>query len=187
METVIHTASISSTAIKSKCGRFRYELKRVWNSNAEIGAFLCANPSKADQLLYDVTVFKCSNLAVQWGWGGFYLLNLYPHYSTDPHGVERSIETDDWNTKHVSEVIQQVKKVVLACGKGHDTRLNQLIAGVPRNKLFCIKKNKGGGFLHPSRISPERYATPLPAYEEAPKPNFVLHTDVHAAHGHQCT
>ncbi len=70
MNDIIHTSVVNSMAIKSECGSYRYVLKRVWQPKLEVGAFLCENPSKADQLLSDGTVFRCGNLAVQWGWGG---------------------------------------------------------------------------------------------------------------------
>jgi hypothetical protein len=166
MRDITYIATITSTAIKSECGRFRYQLKRVWDPHVEIGAFLCANPSKADHLLDDNTVFKCSNLSVQWKWGGFYILNLYPGYSTDPKMLERSAETDARNAHHIATVASQVEKIVLACGNGHKRRLKELIDGVPKGKLFCLRRNSGGGFLHPSRINPEDFPKPVRAYDD---------------------
>ncbi|MBP6986567.1 MAG: DUF1643 domain-containing protein [Alphaproteobacteria bacterium] len=166
MHDQIFESTVVSTAIKSECGRYRYVLKRIWNSNGEIGAFLCANPSKADQLLLDDTVFKCGNLAVYWGWGGFYILNLYPIYSTDPKGVERNTETDEHNAYHIAAVVASVKILVLACGNGHRRRLDELIQDIPREKLFCLRRNSGGGFLHPSRIKPEDFTRPVRAFEQ---------------------
>jgi hypothetical protein len=164
MHDATHAATVHSIAVKSECGQYRYYLKRVWNPGIEVGAFLCANPSKADHLLSDDTVFKCGNLAVQWGWGGFYILNLYPHYSTDPALVERTAETDQRNAHYVALVATEVKTLVLACGNGHKRQMNALIAGVPKEKLFCLRKNAGGGFLHPSRIKPEDFAHPVRAF-----------------------
>lgn len=158
------TATITTTAIKSECGLYRYVLKRMWDEQLEIGAFLCANPSKADHLLSDDTVCRCGNLAVHWNWGGFYILNLYPKYSTDPRNVTRSKVTDDQNEQHVSRVISEVRTLVLACGNGHKNRFNELIKDVPVEKLFCLRKNSGDGFLHPSRIKPEDFPSPIAAF-----------------------
>ncbi len=79
MRSITKTALIESAAIKSECGDHRFVLSRIWSHEDPIGAFLCANPSKADELRNDETVFKCGNLAANWGWGGFYVLNLYPN------------------------------------------------------------------------------------------------------------
>jgi hypothetical protein len=51
---------------------------------------------------------------------------------------------------------------VLACGNGHKEQLDELIAGVPEEKRFCLRQNRGGGFLHPSRIKPEDFPAPIP-------------------------
>lgn len=81
METVVKTATIRSEAVMSECGCFRYSLKRIWCEDKPVAAFLCDNPSKADHIRSDQTMSNCNNLAVQWWWGGFWLLNLYPGYS----------------------------------------------------------------------------------------------------------
>jgi len=166
MNEITHSSVVNSTAIKSGCGRYRYVLKRVWQPTLEVGAFLCANPSQADQLLSDSTVFRCGNLAVQWGWGGFYILNLYPCYSTDPRRVLETPETNARNAQHIENITQEVRTLVLACGNGHVSRMNDLITDIPREKLFCLRRNKGGGFLHPARINPQEFRQPIRAFDE---------------------
>lgn len=163
MPQITLTSSVESTAIKSDCGRYRYVLKRVWESEKRIGAFLCANPSKADHLQFDETVFKCINLAVNWRWGGLYILNLYPLYEKDPKKLVHDAETDRVNAEYIVAIFREMKEIVLATGNGHEKRLRELINGVPANKLFCLRKNKGGGFLHPSRIKPDDFPQPVSA------------------------
>ena len=119
MDEVVVRATIESVAIKSDCGKHRFVLSRIWNRMLPVGAFLCANPSKADELRSDQTVFKCGNLAANWSWGGFHLVNLYPNYSTDPNGVVRDGVADRLNERHVTEVVENVDMVVIACGNGH--------------------------------------------------------------------
>ena len=160
MSVTIFTSNVETTAVKSECGKYRYVLKRVWDPEKSVGAFLCANPSKADHLLFDETVFKCINLAVQWDWGGLYILNLYPLYEKDPTKVTRDSDTDKSNAAHLAIVFSQVDRIVLAAGNGHEERLNELLEGVPAGKLYCLEKNKGGGFLHPSRIKTENFGKP---------------------------
>jgi hypothetical protein len=137
----------------------------LWDAGGKVGAFLCANPSKADALLNDATVFKCGNLAVAWKWGGFYILNLYPNYSTNPAGVLRNPEADALNLRHVRKILREVPIVVIACGNGHAQRLQEVLFKIPKQKLHCLRRNEGGGFLHPSRIKPEDYEAPIRAYE----------------------
>ncbi|WP_298831070.1 DUF1643 domain-containing protein [uncultured Piscinibacter sp.] len=162
MKTVEHIATVSSIAIKSDCGSFRFVLSRTWDQSKPVGSFLCANPSKADELRNDTTVFKCGNLAINWGWGGYHVLNLYPNYSTDPGKVVRHSEADALNEQHVQAVLAASSIVVIACGNGHSKRLAELIRNLPRTKRYCLRRNKGGGYLHPSRIEPDDYPAPVP-------------------------
>lgn len=161
MPEVILTSHVELTATKSDCGRYRYVLKRVWEPKKPIGAFLCANPSKADHLQFDETVFKCINLAVQWCWGGLYILNLYPFYEKDPKKLIHDGDTDRVNAEYVATVFREVETIILAMGNGHEKRLKELISGVPESKLFCLRKNKDGGFLHPSRINTDDFQKPV--------------------------
>jgi hypothetical protein len=157
-------ATIESCAVKSDCGDHRFILSRIWDKKLPINAFLCANPSKADELRYDATVFKCQNMAVNWGWGGFHVLNLYPNYSTDPKAFKPDPEADRLNAEHVKRVSREVEKLVIACGNGHMHRLIEFIRDIPREKLFCLRRNKGNGFLHPSRVDPDDFPREIPAY-----------------------
>lgn len=166
MRDTKETSTIKSMAMKSECGKYRFVLGRIWNQRLPVRAFLCANPSKADELRYDTTAFKCGNMAVNWKWGGFYILNLYPNYSTDPDAVVRNSDADRLNEEHVAKVISEVDMVVIACGNGHQIRLEQLLQGVPRAKLYCLRRNKGGGFLHPSREEPDDFTAPILAFPD---------------------
>ncbi len=162
MRSITQRVLVESTAIKSDCGNHRFVLSRIWNSAGPIGAFLCANPSKADQLRNDETVFKCGNMAANWGWGGFHVLNLYSNYSTDPTKVVRHSVADDLNEKFVKDMLNNVSLVVVACGNGHAQRLLELTRDVPLSKQFCLRKNVGGGYLHPARVDPSDFPSPTP-------------------------
>jgi hypothetical protein len=140
-------------------------LSRIWDASKPVGAFLCANPSKADELRHDDTVFKCGNMAANWSWGGFHVLNLYPSYSTDPNQVVHDSAADATNAYWVVKLLQEAPIVVVACGNGHQERLGQLIQEIPKSKIYCLRRNKGGGFQHPSRIQPEDFPSPVPAFD----------------------
>ena len=166
MKTIECSSTTKSAVIKSDCGKHRFVLSRIWDECLPIGAFLCANPSQADEIRNDTTVFKCGNLAANWGWGGFHILNLYPNYSTNPSGVIRNSQADDLNEQYVQKILAKVSVVVLACGNSHEARLADLIRNVPPANLYCLRRNKGGGYLHPSRIDPENFPQPVRASDE---------------------
>lgn len=86
--------SMNGTAAISDCGRYRYELTRVWDKDRREVVFLMLNPSTADALADDRTIEKCCRFARRWGWGGIRVYNLFAWRATDPDqlsGVEDPI------------------------------------------------------------------------------------------------
>jgi len=164
MTSPTQTAVIQSAARTSTCGQYRYWLSRVWDDTQPIGAFICLNPSKADALLWDQTLAKCNNLAVQWGWGGFYMLNLFAYYATEPadlKAAQSSIDTiGPENDQAILEIVARVDVVVLAWGNGYKGRAKQVLSLLGNRPLYCIAMNKGKGYLHPNRIKFEDYPAP---------------------------
>ena len=49
---------------------YRYSLRRVWNPDRNLCAFIMLNPSTADENVLDPTVRRCYNYAQAWGYGG---------------------------------------------------------------------------------------------------------------------
>jgi len=73
-----------SQAKISPCGKYRFYLQRSWDVTKKAVAFICLNPSTADETLDDPTVRRCVNYAKSWGYGTFYMLNLFAYRATDP-------------------------------------------------------------------------------------------------------
>jgi hypothetical protein len=121
------------------------------------------NPSKATALMSDQTMCNCNNLAVHWDWGGFHIVNLYAYRATDP--VELKRQRDPVGPVNDRELVRFAKKaacVVLAWGNGHRKRGEDVLRLLHGRKLHCIRRNAGGGFLHPARINAEDYPCPTP-------------------------
>jgi hypothetical protein len=153
---------IKTEACFSECGKYRYWVSRVWNKDQDIGAFVCLNPSKATSLLSDTTLSNCSNLAVQWGWGGFYLLNIFSYMATNPKKMKAQEDPNGPMNNHaITSISKNAKLVVLAWGNGHKERSKEVLELLDGRQLYCIKKNAGGGFLHPNRIQVEEYLQPV--------------------------
>jgi len=135
----------------------------MWDTNAPTGMFVCLNPSKATALYSDQTMGNCQNLAVQWGWGGFYIVNLYAYMVTDPKQLKGHKGTDPINDQAILDVATEVDHIVLAWGNGNKTRANQVKKALTSYPLKCIQKNLGDGYLHPSRISYQDHVNPRAA------------------------
>ena len=53
-------------------------------------AFVCLNPSTADEVQDDPTVRRCIRYAKDWGYGGMAMLNLFAFRATDPEAMKRA-------------------------------------------------------------------------------------------------
>lgn len=77
-----------SKAVKfSDDGKHRLLLGRLWNTSHSKVLFIGLNPSTADGEEDDNTVRRLIKFASDWGFGGFYLCNLYSYISTDPENL----------------------------------------------------------------------------------------------------
>jgi len=155
--------TIRAEANFSSCGRYRYWLSRVWDDSKNIGAFICINPSKATSLMSDPTLSNCNNLAVQWGWGGFYIVNLFAYIAP----IQKDLKSQNdpvgpLNNQAITYVASIASHLILAWGNDYKTRATTVLGLFEDRQLHCIKKNKGGGYLHPNRIKTEDYPKPTP-------------------------
>lgn len=79
-----------SNATFSEDRRFRYTLTRQWDESLPSVAFICLNPSTADQENDDPTIRRCIGFAKSWGKGGLLILNLYAYRATIPADMWRA-------------------------------------------------------------------------------------------------
>ena len=153
---------ITAEANVSPCGQYRYWLSRSWDNEKPIGCFICINPSKATALYSDQTMGNCNNLAAKWGWGGFYIVNLFAYMATDQSDMKKQKNKEgDRNNDAIEYITRKSDCIVLAWGNDYKTRAKEILKLLSGNKLYCINKNKGGGFLHPNRIKYEDYPKPI--------------------------
>lgn len=85
----------------SRCGRYRWWLRRRWRPAAPTLVFLGLNPSSADGQNNDPTLRRLIGFAGSWGYGAVEVLNLFSWISTDPLGLRQAAEpvghrTDAW-------------------------------------------------------------------------------------------
>lgn len=158
---------INSSAKFSEDERYRYLLKRVWDEEKEIGVFIALNPSKATELKSDQTMCNINNLALQWGWGGFYILNLFAFMSTDKKAMFKELEPiGDKNNEIIRQVCSKSEIIVFAWGeekpklvKSQANKIKTIIASLNK-EAYCLAKNKTSGYRHPCIIKSEDYQTP---------------------------
>lgn len=94
-------ASPHGKAAFSRCGRYRWWLRRQWRQEAPVLLFIGLNPSSADGRRADPTLRRLIGFAEGWGYGAVEVVNLFAWVSTDPADLHRAAEpvghrTDAW-------------------------------------------------------------------------------------------
>ena len=72
------------SAYLSPDGRYRYTLRRDWDSLFPRMLWVMLNPSTADDKQDDPTLRRCIAFAEHWGYGGISVVNLFALRSTNP-------------------------------------------------------------------------------------------------------
>ena len=149
----LQSGVITGSAGLSRCGRYRYWLRRSWDPALAQCAFIGLNPSTADAHLDDPTLRRCIGFAKHWGYGSLLLVNLFAWRATDPRDLLRAedpvgAQTDLW----LRRATQESARVIAAWGNGGQLcdrgrtvskRFDSLYClgitamGMPRHPLYC--------------------------------------------------
>ncbi|MEX0597207.1 MAG: DUF1643 domain-containing protein [Candidatus Paceibacterota bacterium] len=137
----------------SKDNKYRYKLSRVWDDSKPKLLFIMLNPSIADGNKDDPTINRVIDFTKSWGYGGFYVGNLYAFISTDPKGLDNVTEKEGPdNIDRIKEMLIGVDKVIYGWGmhgpKKEPKWLKDLVK-IP----YCITHLKDGKPGHPSRLT----------------------------------
>ena len=140
----------------SRCRRYRYWLRRVWEPRLTGCVFICLNPSTADAHHDDATLRRCLTFAQGWGYGSLLLVNLFSLCATDPGELKTVTDpigprTDFWLRRAIEEttpVVAAWGNGGLLMGRGAAVRkrldkaycLGLTALGMPRHPLYCPKR-----------------------------------------------
>ncbi len=72
-------------ALFSKCNAYRYSLSRTWHGGQDRACFIMLNPSTATAEEDDPTIRRCVGYAIDWGYEGVDIVNMFAFRSTDPN------------------------------------------------------------------------------------------------------
>ncbi len=138
----------------SECRTYRYALWRIWDNNKPKVMFIGLNPSTADENTDDKTITRCTNFAKSWGYGGFYMTNLFAYRSTDKSKlplVENPIGDD--NDLYIAKYAKLADKTVAAWGNDGVFLERSAIVSNLIAPLFCLEVNQTGEPKHPLYVS----------------------------------
>jgi hypothetical protein len=106
-------------AIISDCGKYRFQLWRIWDAAKPKILWIMHNPSTADDELDDPTIHRVITFSKSWGYGGIYVGNLFPYRATNPKELKnKPIEeiAPIENFKHIREMVRKCDFHILAYG-----------------------------------------------------------------------
>jgi len=148
----------------SNCGRYRYNLTRIWDYGKPFVMFIGINPNKADGQNDDQTIRRLIYFAEKFGYGGFIITNLFGYRSPDPLELSKipdPIGPD--NDESLFTLSKLCKDVVFMWGNegilfGRDKKVISMFP----NALCFGRSKKNGNPKHPLFLSNEtqliRYA-----------------------------
>lgn len=141
----------------------RYRLWRIWDESRALVMFIGLNPSKAAEESTDPTIRAVIDFANDWGYGGFYMMNLYSVVSSDPTVLTTCDDPLRDNDQHLAEVSKLCADVVFAWGSFTEAHKRKDVMFKLFPDAYCIDKNHKGFPVHPlwARVwSKKKYPSP---------------------------
>lgn len=147
----------------SRCGRYRYMLRRTWDHAKPRALFVMLNPSTADAEIDDATIRSCIRLSKSLSYGSFEVVNLFAFRATNPAELQRAndpIGPD--NDDLIESAVGRCDLVICAWGahpmaRSRVSSVRSLLRS-RRPAVFCLGKTQAGAPKHPLYI---KTGTPL--------------------------
>ena len=162
-------ATLKLSAEFSPDRKYRWSLHRIWQPAAPLVCYVLLNPSTADEMVNDPTVSRCQTRALNAGFGGLLVVNIFAWRSTDPdvlYKVADPVGAD--NDAAILTAARNSTLVVCGWGKhgalrdrgGEVLGLIRRVGKVPH----ALRINSDGSPEHPLYLS----------YKLQPKPMALL-------------
>jgi len=142
---------IKKSAVFSTCNQYRYSLSRVWDIKRKPALFIGLNPSTADETEDDPTIRRLIKFAKLYGYGGFYVGNLFSYITPYPSELlDKDLMFSKKNIHEIKKMTGLIKDVVYGWGNSFEEPewLKQIISN-PK----CFGKNKNKTPKHPLYLS----------------------------------
>jgi len=141
-------------AVFSPCGRYRYELREVWDPTGPLVLWLLMNPSTACPTHGDPTLRRTGTFARAWSYGGQLVGNVHAYRATDKR---RLLEVEDpigpKNDEMILAMAKEARTVILGYGqppKALRARGAEIVNLLRNHPGLChLKLAKDGTPIHP--------------------------------------
>lgn len=143
----------SNGAEFSECGRYRYGLWRKWDDDKPRIMFIGLNPSTATGDMDDPTIRRVKKFALDWGYGGVYMCNLFAFISPYPSDLKWIKDPIADNDKWLSFFATMCKDILFAWGNFKEAKERAKIVSEMFPAAVCLGLNKNGTAKHPLYIA----------------------------------
>ena len=133
----------------SDCGKYRYHLYRIWDARLPKVMCIGLNPSTANGDEDDPTISGLIRMLPEYGYGGFYMVNLFGLITSDPEKLRECPNPVGEQDYFIALVTYMVKDVIFCWGsfKQADYRAKKMLT-VFKDAL-CFGKTSRGNPIHP--------------------------------------
>ena len=151
--------------------RYRYTLVHRWDDllTPESGraiAWICLNPSTADEHQLDPTLRRIRGFSAAWGYTHFVMLNLFAWRATDPAEMKAAADpVGPENDRWIAHWAARVERVMVGWGEHgtHGERDEHVRRLLPAGKTCCLVRNASGQPKHPLYVAQKTKPVPFPA------------------------
>lgn len=133
--------------------KYRYALWRIWDESKPLVMFIGLNPSTANETEPDNTITRVMNFAKDWGYGGFYMMNLFGIVSSKPQVLVTDSDPLGDNDQWLEKIAAKCERIIFAWGvfKQAKARAEDVKKRFPGS--YCLKKTKKGHPWHPLYVA----------------------------------
>jgi len=142
-------AEILKGAKFSDCGKYRYYLYRIWDESLPAAMCIGLNPSTANADDDDQTISGLIRMLPEYGYGGFYMLNLFGLISTDPEKLRECpnpVGEQDYYLRHTRRFVHDV---IFAWGSFKQATYRAKLMEKAFPDALCFGKTSKGNPIHP--------------------------------------
>lgn len=147
-------SQVKRSARLSRCGRYRYALWRIWDSELPRLCIVGLNPSTADATIDDPTIRRCIDFARRWKFGSIAMANLFAFRSTSPEALRASENpVGPANDRWIARLVEESGGVLAAWGNGGSLMGRDRVVRAKLPKLLSLGFTKSGQPRHPLYVA----------------------------------
>lgn len=137
----------------SECGKYRYQLTRIWSGDKKVAMCIGLNPSLASDQVDDATIRILIGSLRHLGYGGLHMVNLYALITPKPSELFNHPNPLGLNNEWLQSTALISQEIIFCWGafKKADHRAKEIKKMFP--SALCFGKNQDGSPWHPRAMT----------------------------------